>query len=154
MAAAKGISDYPNPGGGCLLTDEHFSRRMKDTLEFGYRNFRETVALKWGRHVRFNPQFKAIVGRDEEENLGLIHYAHPEDLIFQLEDNRGPTVILKGENPPEEITARAAGLAQRFSRYKDEAPMEVLCWQASRRQDVTRVRAVLWNEDALQAALI
>lgn len=154
MAAAKGISDYPNPGSGCLLTDRHFARRMKDTLAYGYRSFRETVALKWGRHVRFDPHFKAIVGRDEDENAGLIHYAHPDDRIFQFEDNRGPTVILKGVNPPDDILARSAWLVQRFSRYKEAPPMEVLSWPSGRREEVRRVRAVVWEETALQEALI
>ncbi len=33
LAEAFGISDYPSPGGGCLLTDPGFSRRVKDLLE-------------------------------------------------------------------------------------------------------------------------
>ena len=35
MAQAKkwGITDFPNPGGGCLLTDPPFSRRLKDLFD-------------------------------------------------------------------------------------------------------------------------
>lgn len=131
LAEQFGITDYPAPAGGCLLTDDHFASRMRDTLRYGYRNFRETVALKWGRHFRINDQYKAILGRDEEENMGLISYAHPDDHILELPDRKGPTCILKGPNPPDEILALCAGLIQRYSRYKNDGPKEIRYYPVS-----------------------
>ncbi len=128
MARALGLTHYTAPAGGCLLTDAHFARRMKDTLTYGYRNFRETVALQWGRHFRFNEQFRVILGRDEEENTALLRYAHPEDTIMQFVHERGPTLILKGPQPPEEILRKAGGLIQRFSRYKHQPPETMKYW--------------------------
>ncbi|HBO97900.1 MAG TPA: hypothetical protein DD648_07830, partial [Candidatus Omnitrophica bacterium] len=79
LAAGLRITAYNQPAGGCLLTDENFAARMNDTLEHGYRNFRETIALKWGRHFRLSHEFKVILGRDEKENEALIRHAHPDD---------------------------------------------------------------------------
>ncbi len=141
LAAESNITAYNQPAGGCLLTDRNFAARMKDTLEHGYRNFRETIALKWGRHFRLTAEFKAILGRDEEENEALIRHAHPDDYVMQMPDNRGPTLILKGYNPPDAVLSTAAGLIQKFSRLKDQSPVELNYWQSRDKNDVRRVVA-------------
>ena len=74
MALAKqfGISDYPSPAGGCcFLTDESYSRKLRDLWAFrGTKDYTmdDIVLLKAGRHIRPLPTFKIIVGRDETEN--------------------------------------------------------------------------------------
>ena len=141
LAKNFGITDYPNPAGGCLLTDENFARRMKDTLKYGYRNFRETVALKWGRHYRLTEHCKIIIGRDEEENKALISYAHPDDTVMQLPQNDGPTVIVKGSSGDPDLLALAAGYLQTFSKYKNAGPIEVNSWCPNNRNLITTVSA-------------
>jgi len=140
LAKELGIREYPNPAGGCLLTEPNFARRLEDFLSHGYRDFSETVSLRWGRHFRLSPNVKAILGRDEKENELLIQHAHPEDTILQLEDNRGPTCVLKGARPDENELALAGGLIQRFSRYTDSPPRDILFWRAGNR-NVKRVRS-------------
>ena len=142
LADHFGISDYLPPAGGCLLTDKSFARRMKDSFEYGYRNFRETIALKWGRHFRISKDFKAVLGRDEEENTSLRAFAHRDDFIFELPDKRGPTLILKGINPSEEVLKLAAGLVQRFSRRKDEPSIEVEYWPAGERSEHNKIQKI------------
>ena len=142
LAEEFGISDYIPVGGGCLLTDKNFSRRMKDSFEYGYRNFRETIALKWGRHFRISKEFKAVLGRDEEENTSLSAFAHPDDFILELPCKRGPTLVLKGINPSEEILQLCAGLIQRFSRYKDQSSVEVEYWRCGQRSDPHHIRKI------------
>src|SRR3989338_8945580 len=93
LADQHAIKDFSPVGGGCLLTDANFARRMEDTLTYGYRNFRETVALKWGRHFRITKDYKFILGRDSDENAALGSYAHPDDTIMELPDKLGPTLI-------------------------------------------------------------
>jgi tRNA U34 2-thiouridine synthase MnmA/TrmU len=151
LAEAWGITEYPAPAGGCLLTDQTFARRMKDTLTHGYRDFRETIALKWGRHFRLSPEFKAVLGRDEEENKALTHFAHSDDLIFELEDKKGPTLILKGGNPPETVLQTAAGLVQWFCSRRHKQPQSVQYWKSSQRERVFCVTATPLNEDIVQS---
>ena len=146
MARNYDITDYLPPAGGCLLTDKNFARRMQDTLNHGYRNFRETISLKWGRHFRISKDFKVILGRDEKENEAIRSYAHPDDYIFEIENKKGPTLILKGYNPPPEILEIAAGLVQKFSPYKDANEFEVEYWTAKDLNNVQRVVAKKLDE--------
>ena len=150
LAKEHDISGFSAPAGGCALTKAPFAKRMKDTLKYGYRNFRETISLKWGRHYRFDENFKCIVGRDEEENNGLLRYAHPEDFILQLHDQRGPTCLLKGDNPSEEFIQYSAGIVQRFSRYKDDAPQEFTYWQQKNRNEKKTIVAASVTEEQLE----
>jgi len=150
LAREFNITDYSPPAGGCLLTDKLFAKKMTDIFEHGYRNFRETVALKWGRHFRINNDFKAILGRDENENAALIHYAHSDDLIFALADNIGPTLILKGYNPSDEILSLVAGLIQNYSRHKQADPVEIHFWPASNRSDIKTILARKLTETEIE----
>ncbi len=154
LADSFGISDYLPPAGGCLLTDKNFARRMKDSFEYGYRNFRETIALKWGRHFRISKDFKAVLGRDEEENTSLRAFAHPQDFIFELPDKRGPTLILKGQNPSAETLQLCAGLVQRFSRRKDELSSEVEYWPAGDHNKIQKIQSRKIPEEEIERILI
>ncbi|MEJ2726735.1 MAG: tRNA 4-thiouridine(8) synthase ThiI [Deltaproteobacteria bacterium] len=63
LARTFGITEYPSPAGGCLLTDQVFSKRLKDL--FSSRPspaLREIEVLKVGRHFRIGPHTKLVVG--------------------------------------------------------------------------------------------
>ncbi len=141
LAQNLGISEYNQPAGGCLLTDHKFANRMRDTLKHGYRNFRETIALKWGRHFRINKDFKVIVGRNAEENESLLRYAHPDDHIMTLAQHQGPTLLLKGYDPSAEILTVAAGLVQQYSKYKSEPPQKIKYWAIADRNNTQLIDA-------------
>ena len=123
---------------------------MKDTLDHGYRNFRETIALKWGRHFRINDKFKVIIGRDEEENISLVRYAYKDDHIMHLEDTVGGTLLLKGENPDEETLATAAGLIQRFTKARDNEPQKARYWKHNDRNNVKFITAKKLPEEQIK----
>jgi len=54
LAAHFGISDYPKPAGGCLLTEPNFSKRLKDLLgDNPDPRHRDLELLKVGRHIRW-----------------------------------------------------------------------------------------------------
>ena len=146
------ITEYNQPAGGCRLTDQSFAKRMKDTLTHGYRNFRETIALQWGRHFRINDDFKAILGRDEKENESLLRYAHHDDYVmtFAEPEKSGPTLLLKGYAPSDGVLSTAAAIIQQFSRYKDDAPMEIKYWPVSNPNDVHHVLACKLNSSEVK----
>ena len=88
------INDYPNPGGGCLLTDPAFSRRFQDLLTHGAWNRRDLDLLKMGRLFRINRESKLIVGRNEKENAALEAAASEKDIIFTpLPQVCGPSAL-------------------------------------------------------------
>lgn len=67
-----GIMEYASPAGGCLLTLEHFSNKIKDMLNHDEKFEKVDITLlRYGRHLRLNDGAKMIIGRDEKENLVL-----------------------------------------------------------------------------------
>lgn len=150
LAEEWGISDYPTPAGGCLLTDPHFAHRMKDTLNHGYRNFRETVALQWGRHFRLSPAIKVILGRNERENQALKAFAHPEDWIVEFDEAPGPTLIYKETGGKPTRLDEAAGLVIHFSKFRAGPTPPVSAWPVSRPQDKHSVTPMRLSESLMR----
>ncbi|MFT5387450.1 MAG: tRNA-specific 2-thiouridylase [Candidatus Omnitrophota bacterium] len=150
LAKNLGLDAYNQPAGGCLLTDPNFAKRMEDTFKFGYRNFRETVALQWGKHFRLADDIKVIIGRNEDENKALTQYAHGDDFVMELLKKDGPTLILKTKKPTEETLKLAGGLLQRFSKYKNQTDIIVEYWNKSDRNTIKNTTAYQPSESTLE----
>lgn len=121
LAAHYGITKYPTPAGGCLLTDKGYSDRLRDLFAH-QENPTETELhlLKLGRHFRLSPDAKLIIGRTQEENEQLSGYINPEaDYILKTNDYPGPTAILSERATPEEVRL-AAALCAGYSKAKKE----------------------------------
>lgn len=100
--------------GGCLLTDIHFTNRMKDYLKFNENPKIEDISiLKYGRHFRYK-KTKIVVGRNEFENNILLTLKQPNDLIIEAKGVPGPITIIQGEFD-EETFNYAAMLTLRYS---------------------------------------
>lgn len=98
LAEELGIRDYPNPAGGCLLTDIGFSRRLKDMVATGGFQMEDIELLKWGRHFRISPNAKVVAGRDEREDEHIAGLARDGDFLFMpLAEVAGPTALGRGE---------------------------------------------------------
>ncbi len=115
LAEEYGITDFPSPAGGCLLTDPGFSRRLRDLFENGPAGTPTTIEmLKVGRHFRLRPGVKAVVGRNREENERLDDLRGEEDTLLYAANITGPTVIISGA-PTEEESMIVAALCARYS---------------------------------------
>ena len=115
LAEENGIRNYPTPAGGCLLTDDAFSRRVKDLLDHAtHPTIEDMELLRIGRHFRLNPATKLIVGRNEAENDVLDYYGAHRSL-FRPIDFPGPSTLVVGENGPES----ERGVASLTLRYGD-----------------------------------
>jgi len=117
LAEAFGISDYPGPGGGCLLTDHGFSRRLKDLFEHqdDYQE-RDFELLKYGRHFRLHDNHKVVVGRTREDNRQISRFIDSrKDIQLRMMDMPGPTVLIPS-GAPEEIVHEAATLCAAYSK--------------------------------------
>ncbi len=97
MAAQKGIKDYPCPAGGCLLTDRHFSEKMRDYFTFTENpTVRDISLIKIGRHFRLNNGSKIVVARNNHECKMLENLIRRRDHLLVPKDFAGPTVLLSG----------------------------------------------------------
>ncbi len=97
LARKLGIREYPGPGGGCLLTDPGYSRRLREFLKYsGNLEWKDAELLKLGRHFRYG-KGKIIVGRDQEENRRLMELARRHRLPWmEVRDHPGPVTVLQG----------------------------------------------------------
>lgn len=71
MAQEFTLKDYEAPGGGCLLTDEHFSRKIRDFIAHDTFEVADIPTLKYGRQLRLPEGAKLIIGLDEADNTIL-----------------------------------------------------------------------------------
>ena len=151
LAKQWGLTAFSPPGGGCLLTEGPFGNKMKDFLQFGFQDYRDTAILRWGRYFRLSPGFVAVLGRDESENARILKAGQPDDLAMTLSgDKPGPLLILKGEEPSCGVLSAAAGLVQRYSKYKNDAPQWVDYARVGRPDDKHTVLSARLEEQKIR----
>ncbi len=76
LAQQRGVQQFSQAAGGCLLTDEAFARKVKDLFAHEERpTTKQMELLAVGRHIRLSPMTKIVLGRNEYENLLLEGYA-------------------------------------------------------------------------------
>lgn len=119
LARELGLMHYPAPAGGCLLTDPIFSHKLRDLMahnqDFGVRDI---TLLKVGRHFRFSPECKIVVGRDKKENEILESLAVSSDCLITIEGYGSPTVLVSGAIN-DDVVQIAASLCARYSDAKE-----------------------------------
>ncbi|MFH1007828.1 MAG: thiamine biosynthesis protein [Candidatus Latescibacterota bacterium] len=126
LAREYGITDYPQPAGGCFLTDKILARRILDLLPRRRERAlsREDLILsRIGRHFRLSDVAKVIVGRWEAENDFLEGYAQ-DRWVFQVVAIPGPVALALGTLSPAEIS-QAASLVARYGDAKMEPLVQV-----------------------------
>ncbi|MEW6587168.1 MAG: hypothetical protein AB1442_16355, partial [Nitrospirota bacterium] len=85
LAEEWGLKGYPSPAGGCLLTDPIYANRLRDLLANEEApSLRHIELLKTGRHFRFSPSCKIIVGRDREENRKIEVLSSDADFLLKV----------------------------------------------------------------------
>ena len=130
MALARefGLTDYPAPAGGCLLTEPNYSFRLRELLDHDADPSLEDLALlRLGRHFRVSHDCKIIVGRNREENEALIAPDSGKSTSLRIESHAGPIVVVRGK-ATEEIIQIAASLCARYSdaRHLNEIEVKVI----------------------------
>jgi tRNA-specific 2-thiouridylase len=127
LAKEFGITRYPAPAGGCLLTDPGYAARLKELLRHLQEipaPRRELELLKYGRHFRLPGGAKAIVGRTQRENEVLAGLKAPKDFLVKVDKIPGPLVLVCGAEAGEDLEL-AAGLAAAYSDAASGTPVRV-----------------------------
>ncbi len=126
LARQWNITDYPSPAGGCLLTDPGYSARLGDLYQNGeHVNEAALELLKYGRHLRLNPQVKIIVGRTKAENEQIIRYYDADaDFLLKVKKYPGPTVLMPGGGDEPSVML-AASICVGYSKAPDTLPVAV-----------------------------
>jgi len=86
LAKSLGIYFYPQPAGGCLLTDPAFSKRLRDLMEYKPNfDLKDVKLLKIGRHFRLSSSAKLIILRKKDEKDILKDLSLKEFVQFILD---------------------------------------------------------------------
>lgn len=126
MAKAYGITEIPQPSGGCLLTDPGYSERLRDLWKGDPGAVGHDInLLRVGRHFRPDPGCKIIVGRDERECGMLETFQKPGDALVYLKEHQGPSILVRGRFGPEQVRL-AGSLAVRYGDVPGKAAAEVV----------------------------
>jgi tRNA-uridine 2-sulfurtransferase len=138
LAREYGVTDYPTPAGGCLLTDPGYSRRLKDLMDHDAELTTDALhLLKYGRHMRLNPGAKIIVGRTQKDNEQILRHCDPQrDAIIKTNGFPGPTVVLPGGGS-REVLFLAGTICAGYSKAPDFAPVSVQVAMAGKSQNIT-----------------
>jgi tRNA U34 2-thiouridine synthase MnmA/TrmU len=134
LAREWGLTDYPSSGGGCLLTEKHFSDRLRDL--FTHQPdcaVSDVELLKIGRQFRLSERAKLALGRNQEDNAALIAAVRTSDVILRTPGLAGPIGVVSGT--PDDTDLRAAGaIVASYSKGKDLPLVEIVATAGDREQ--------------------
>jgi tRNA-uridine 2-sulfurtransferase len=130
LASRLGITKYPAPAGGCLLTDPGYAFRLKELLARTDKpSRRDLELLKWGRHFRLPGGAKVVVGRTHKENEAISRLLESYDLVLRVQGYPGPLVLVAGASDLKEME-EAAVLAASYSDAPEGLEVTVSAQQA------------------------
>ena len=106
LAGRYGLTEYPAPAGGCLLTDAVFSEKLKQLRSWRGEWRREDIELIQAGRVFFENEGLIIVGRNEEENKKLEKIALASDLLLTLPDFKGPLTVVRFKDKDSSVLSQ------------------------------------------------
>ena len=148
LAKELNVVDYPWPGGGCLLTEESFCRKLQDVITHGELNSFTIELLKSGRHLRLPSGRLATLGKNEAHNTKLLRIMRKTDIIIGPRDEGGPYCLLDKTADNDDVTL-AAGIVARYTRKNAEVVIFVRQGDAEKIINVTAL-----SEDEAERMLL
>ncbi|MGE5380797.1 MAG: hypothetical protein ACM3NT_06970 [Methylocystaceae bacterium] len=131
LADELGIKEYPSPAGGCLLTQQSFSKRLRQVLKAKPEATADDMhLLRSGRHFWLGNHL-LVVGRNINENQAIENLARSEDYLIKTQTYPGPTALLRefGAAGSDEILDLAASICARYSDAPQTGePVAVKVW--------------------------
>lgn len=137
LAARLGITEYPTPAGGCMLTDLNLAPRIKQYYNglFSFAEQDRTVddikLLVVGRQFKLEDDVWFVVGRDERENRLLEAMRGPDDWLLWMKVRPGPLGLLRfarqkvaGSGREADVIRRLAGIVVRYGKKIAGEPAE------------------------------
>ena len=126
LAETLGVTDYPQPAGGCILIEKTYAARVRDAFDHlgvDAVDLTQFRLFHLGRHFRIAERVKLIVGRDQGENETLATFAEGRILLDPV-DVPGPTSLIEG-SPTEEQLALCGAIAARYCDHETDGPLRL-----------------------------
>ena len=124
MAEEIGLKDFEKPGGGCLLTDENFSKKLAEFVKYDTLEVEDIALLKCGRHFRLPDGAKLVVGRHKEDNDMIDAAITPKYLKIRLLNATGPVAAISATATGADREL-AAKITATYGKTKPEETYEV-----------------------------
>jgi len=158
LAAEFGLTDYPAPAGGCLLTEPNYAYRLRELLDHDHDpSLLDLQLLRVGRHFRLSPGCKAVVGRNQTENEMLLKLADEASVLVRVLGFGSPVTVIRGGGEEEVLTA--ASICARYSDGREQTNTDVKVLRAGAEcvttvvpADPGRVEGLKVEKKALPAA--
>ena len=107
MVKEIGLKDFESPGGGCLLTDANFAKKMVDFIKHDKFEVKDIPLMKYGRHFRLKDGAKLVVGRDKEENGYLQDIQNDKYYHIKTVGLPGPHAMLSKDATDDDVKLAA-----------------------------------------------
>ena len=149
LAKKYGMTEYPSPAGGCLLTEKGFCRKLADMKSNeGLGDERLVWLLLYGRHFRLPGGAKCVAGRDACDNAALKSACREGDVLLYTVDVPGPTVLIPFGAEAEDIE-RASRICAAYGDHSGRSGVTVRVIRGEDRQErvvepVSREQLVAW----------
>ncbi len=111
MAKSMNLETYPTPGGGCILTDSSFARKLRSLFQ---KDLFNSEIVKWlgvGRTFQFGQGIVVVVGRNHKENEQILKMAGDDRILLKTNTVPGPIGVILGEASHEIIKSVASLIA-------------------------------------------
>lgn len=126
LAKEWDLTDYPSSGGGCLLTEIHFSDRLRDLFDHQPScTIADVELLKIGRQFRLSEHAKLTLGRHQKDNDELRKAAQKPYVVLRAVGVSGPLGLVSGQ-PTEDDLKTAGAILASYGKGKDHAEVIVL----------------------------
>ncbi|NOQ30433.1 MAG: ATP-binding protein [Helicobacteraceae bacterium] len=89
-----GLTDFESPGGGCLLTDENFSLKIRDFIKYDTFTIEDIPVIKHGRQLRLADGAKLVIGKSHEDNGFLAEIENEKFIHIKTDGIPGPHSLL------------------------------------------------------------
>ena len=115
LAQKYNLTDFESPGGGCLLTDENFGKKMRDFIKFDTFEVADIPVVKYGRQLRLPDGAKLVIGRDKDDNEKIKVIENPKYILVSPDGVMGPHSLLS-KNASDADKALAQSLILTYSK--------------------------------------
>ena len=120
------LTDFPSSGGGCLLTEIHFSDRLRDLFDHQPEcTVNDVELLKIGRQFRLSERAKLTLGRHQNDNEAIREAANETHVLLRTPGVAGPLGLVSGEPSDHDLRTAGAILAS-YGKGKDQPCIEIL----------------------------
>jgi tRNA-uridine 2-sulfurtransferase len=149
-ALAYGIAEehLPTPAGGCLLTDENISLKIRRTFTRFKPVLPQSADLILdivGRKFALDTEAMLVVGRDEAENELMSTFVYPGNIFMKINEVPGPLCILRGKITDKNLIL-AAGICLRYGKAKGTAEQVAVYGPDPNKMDLS-IRAPIVSDE-------